>query len=92
MIFASRRSESHRYSCARSFLNSAQRVLDGVQVQLQSTGIVSVSVVAGSITSDAVELEDTAIPGHADRVIEIDTIGDPNELDTERRAPREGPK
>jgi len=48
------------------------------------------SVVAGSITSDAVELEDTAILGHADRVIEIDTIGDPNELDTERRAPREG--
>ena len=36
------------------------------------------------------ELEDAAILGHPDRVIETDTIGDPNELDTERRAVREG--
>jgi len=37
-----------------------------------------------------VDLEDTSTLGHFDWMIEIDTIGDPNELDTERRAPREG--
>jgi hypothetical protein len=35
-----------------------------------------------------VELEHTPILGHFDGLIEIDTIGEPNELDTERRASR----
>ncbi len=35
------------------------------------------------------ELEDTAIPGHFDRLIEIDTVGDANELEAERGASRE---
>src|SRR5215471_18357763 len=35
-----------------------------------------------------VELEDAAVPRYFDRIVEIDTIGDPNELHAERRASR----
>jgi len=42
------------------------------------------------ITSNRVELENTATLGHFDRIIQVDTIGDLNELDTEWRASREG--
>ena len=38
------------------------------------------------------ELEDTATLGRCDRIGEIDTIDEPNELDTERDAAREGTK
>jgi hypothetical protein len=39
-----------------------------------------------------VELEDASTLGRSDRIIEIDRVDDPNGLDTEQQAAREGPK
>jgi hypothetical protein len=44
------------------------------------------------ITSNRVQLEDTATLGHFDRIIQVDTIGDLNELDTEGARRASGPR
>src|SRR5258707_13166178 len=77
-------------SCDRPWLGSHPDPASNAIARRSTLSVVS--VVAGSITSDAVDLEDTAILGRADRVIEIDTIGDPNELDTDGVRRARGPR